>query len=328
MPGVFDTLEQRVVGFVKAKLKLGSMTVGHVQEICKFQREYLDSFIDCFGAFTPKDLNNLRNQYLAKAAPQIRKEAKRIILDMKQELHGKAGLFERNGAFGAAHETAKKLIKIVDEISKNAKNLVQNQHIKIEESKITDVVMLGILRECDLFTKYTSNLWEMFLAVIDDGASPAPYRINFLLDNQEAYFEILENVCDKAHNYTFLNEIDAIKRNNADLLLYANNNSFLSFLNPSNYTKSHELHVKHGIIGFNIFSWIASKWRDWEYSQLQKTKKHREWLRQEEFRFKQILMEQDPNSPAAKETKKYIEAYSAEIARLDQQINEIEGEGN
>lgn len=326
MPSVFQTLEQRVLGFIKAKLKLGSLTVGNLQDVCKFEKLYLDNLRESLGVFSATELNQLRDKYLATTRPSTsRYNPYPIILDLKRELHGKAGLEERTKPFGAALKASKAFIKIVDEISKNAKALTDGNAITIDGARITDVVMLGVLREIDLFVNYTSYLWEYFQIVLTHDKDQVPYRSQYLLDNQQAYMAVLENVCDKANNYSFLNDIDIIKRRNANLVLYNNGSSFLPFLNRRNYNADSELHIQHGIIGLNIFAWVVSKWENWKYAQYKKTQRHREWLKQEEFRFKQLLAEQDPSSPDAKRTQQYIEAYSAEIAKLDQEIADYEG---
>ncbi len=325
MPSIFQTLEQRVLSFIKDNLKLGSMSVSHVQDICKLDLEFLNNILDTIGELPKDSLNILRNKYLNTTRVGDKYDAKRIILDLKQNLHGKAGLYERDQAFGAAVEAAKKFKKIIEEVNKNAKNLLEEGTISIKQSRVSDVIVLGILKECDLFVKYTSYLWEYFMIVLDQDPPQVPYRTQFILDHYETYSSILEHICNKSANYSFLKEIDYLKQRNANLTLYANGSSFLSFLDRSKYNADNELHIKHGIVGFNIFAWIASKWEDWKYAKNQEARKHREWLKQEEFRFKQLLNESDPNSQDAKRTKKYIEAYSAEIAKLDQQIAEYEG---
>lgn len=327
MTSTFKTLETKILDFITKKIKLGSLTVGNVQEICTFQQGYLAATISSLSAFAPRDLDMLRQRYFNKPRRNDKPDPRMILLELKSDLRNKAGLYERAMPFGAALKAANTFLKIVTEIKKNAPNIVGSGTLTVDGAKITDVVMLGILRECDLFNKYTSYLWEYFRVVLDDAKGIPPYRAKYLLDNQEAYMDILQNVCEQSSSYTFLNEIETIKRKNADFLLYANKSSFLPFINRSNYTLSHELHIKNGIIGFNIFAWIVGKWEDWKYAQYKKTQKHRDWLQQEEIRLKQILMDQDPNSPAAKETAKYLEIYSAEVAKLDQEINKFE-EGN
>lgn len=325
MPSVFQSLEQKVLGFIKSKFHLGSMSIEQVQDLCKLELSYLNNIIDTIGSLPKDSLNLMRNKYLNTEYPGDKYGTKRIILDLKEGLHGKAGLYERDAAFGSIVEAAKKLKKIIDEVNKGAKSLIEEGTITVEQSRVSDVIILGILREADLFVKYSSYLWELFMTVLDRDKPQVPYRSQYLADNFEAFSGILEHVCDKSANYSFLKEIDYLKRKNADLMLFAKGSSFLPFLNRSNYSASDELHVQHGIIGFNIFAWIASKWEDWKYAKNQEARKHREWLKQEEFRFRQLLNESDPNSQDAKRTKKYIEAYSAEIAKLDQQIAEYEG---
>lgn len=326
MSTVFKSLERRIIELIKDKLKLGSLTVSNIQEICKIHSEFLKANIDCLSRFMPSDLELLRQKYFNAPGRNENPDPRPIIMELKTSMRGKAGLLERAMPFGAALQTSKKYLKLMDEISKHAKELVGSDgSMTIDRAKITDVCMLGVLRECDLFVKYTSFLWEYFRIVIDNARPPKPYRVRFLLDHQEEYMDIMMNVCEQQANYTFMNEIEVIKRKNADLLLYANKSSFLPFLHRSNYNASNEMHITHGVIGFNVFSLVASIWEDWKYNKYKKAKVHREWMQQEEYRLKQILAGQDENSPAAKQTAKYIEVYSAEIAELDKKISEYEG---
>lgn len=327
MGSVFQNLEQRFLSFIKTKLKLGSLDVGNIKDICKFDRDFLSSTIDALDVFSDKEINQLREQYYSINRKGIDKyDTYPIVLDMQKELHGKAGLFERARCFGSILKTAKAMIDIVNEIDKNVKMLVgESATITIDGAKITDIVMMGILREIDIFINYSGYLWEYFCLVLNQGGQQIPYRAQYLIEHQEAFFAIMENVCDKAGNYSFLKEVDTIKRKNADLVLYNNGSSFLPFLNRHNYTADDELHIQHGIIGLNIFAWIVSKWENWKYAQYKKTQKHREWLKQEEFMLKQKLNNVDPSSPEYKKTQQYIEAYSNEIAKLDKEIADYEG---
>lgn len=328
MSSVFQSLEKRILDHIKKRIKLGSLTVDNLKEICKYQRKYLDNIADSFGHFTDQELSILRDKYLNTAYVDSGYKVKPILLDLKQELKGNAGLYERKAPFRAAEYAADKLRDINEEVSKNAHMLIENKSISIEGAKISDIAVLGILRETDLFINYTSYLWDYFSTVLEgSGKKQPPYRGSYLVLNQMAYMEILENVCDKKANYSFIQEIKELKKRNADLLLYANGNSFMNFFQRHNYTASDEFHVRHGVIGFNILAWIVSQWESWKYAQYKKTQKHKDWLTQEEFRLKQILNNQDPKSPEAERTRKLIEAYSAEISKLDAEIADYEKTG-
>lgn len=319
---IFETLEQKILGFIKDRIHLGSLTTKQVQELCDFQLKYLKDIRDTLGHIEKSDMSKLRDKFFNTQVVE-KLPCKRIMLDLKTDLKGKAGLHERAMPFGAAYETADTLIDVIDEIKKNAAMLIDNNNINIETAKISDIMMLGILREANIFSTYTSYYFEYFLSVLDGNTIP-PYRAAYLIEHYTDYKEILEHVCEKSGNYSFIRDIKVMKKKNADLLLYANKTSFLPFINRKNYTGDDELHIKHGIIGFNFISWLVQKWESWKYNQYKLAQKHSEWLKAEEFRLKQILLEQSPNSPEAKRTKELIAIYSSEISKLDLEISEYE----
>lgn len=322
---IFKTLETAIVTLIKKKLKLGSLTVDNIKEICVFQEEYLKNIIFTIETFEGKTLNQLRDQYFAIPKRNDKFPNQHIILDLKTTMRGKAALYEREYPFGSALRAAKLYLKIANEVKKGAHTLITDKVIKIESARMTDVMLLGILREMDVFTRYTTYLWEYFRIVLEKNPKEQiPYRATYLAENQAVYIKLLEDVCDKGNNYSFLNETAALKRKNADLLLYANNNSFFPLLNLGNYNASVTQHVSHGILGFNIFAWMVAHWEDWKHSQYKKTKTHREWMELERAKYQQLIQDIDPNSEEAIKVSNYIQAYSNAITDLDQQIDSYE----
>lgn len=322
---IFKTLENAVINLIQKKLKTNSLSVDNIKEICSFQESYLNDIIDSLERFETPAINTLRDKYFAVTKRQDRINNQHIILDLKSQLKGKAGLEERNRAFGAALKVAKDYLMIAREVKAGAHRLIEDKVVTIESARMTDVMLLGILREMDLFVRYTGYLFEYFQIVLSGSREQLPYRARFLADNQATYMILLETVLSRSQGYSFLTETRAIKRKNADLILYANGASFMQFLNPSNYTKDNQVTLSQGVFGLAIFAWIASKWDDWKHSQYKKTKVHKEWLEQERARLQQISMDTDPNSDQAVTTARYIEAYSQKIAELDQEITEYEG---
>ncbi len=324
---IFQTLEKTILEIIKKKIKMNSLTVDDIKQVCAFQESYLKDIIESLERFETGPFNNLRDKYFAVPRRQDRIDNQHLILDLKSQLKGKAGMEERNRPFGAALKVAKDYLKIAKEVKQNAGQLIEGKAISIESARMTDVMLLGVLREMDVFTRYTGYLFEYFRLVLSGGVEMVPYRAKYLADNQIVYMEILENVCARANGYSFMAETRAIKRKNADLVLYANGSSFFSFLNPSNYNKDNQQAIGQGIFGLSIFAWIASKWDDWRHAQYKRTKIHKEWLEQEQARLQQILLETDPNSDQAITTEKYLKAYSNKITELDQEIAEYEGDG-
>jgi hypothetical protein len=322
---IFKNLETALVSLIKKKLKLNSLSPDNIKQVCEFQEGYLRNLIEAMEVFEDNVMLNLRDKYFATPKRRDRIDNQHLILDLKSKLSGKAGLYERNRTFGAALKVAKDYLKIMVEIRVNAAKLLSDKSITIDSARITDVMVLGVLREVDVFVRYTSYLWEYFRMVIEQSPKDQDlYRARYLADNQDLYFAILNNVCDRQSNYSFMVEARAIKRKNADLVLYANGNSFFPVVKPSEYNDDTKQILASGILGLNFFAWVVSKWDEWKHTQYKKMKVHKEWLEQEQARLRQIVMDADPNSSQVATTEKYIEAYSAKITELDREISEYE----
>jgi len=322
--GVFNALDTFVRELFSRKSKLGYMDKEKLFEICKYQKSYLKDFEEVLNNFPVEALNNLRSKYLAQKNRNEKYPIQVIIKNLQKDTIGKAQASERAVLFGSAKKTISTFLKIIKEIEKNYTTLYSDKYILLDQARITDVLLFGILKEIDLFTKYFGYLWEYFTIVLDNEKSPPGYRQEYLAINYDKFIQILNNVGNKENNYSFLNDINRIKRNNADLVLNANNSSFLPFVNSKNYSASDEKHLVFGIVGFNLIAAIMEFWDMWKHSSIMKSKKHKEWLQHQQARLLQIYQDVDPNSKEAEMYRNYIKAYSDEIASLDRKIIEYE----
>ena len=315
--GVFSFLDTFVKELFHRKVKLGAMNKDKLFEICKYQKSYLKDFNEILDNFPVEALNNLRDKYLAQKNRNEKYPIQGIIKDLQRDTVGKAQASERSVLFGSSKKTISTFLKIISEIEKNYNTLYSDKYILLDQARITDVLLFGILKEMDLFTKYFGYLWEYFTIVLDNEKSPPGYRQEYLASNYDKFVTILNNVGNKENNYSFLNDINRIKRNNADLVL---NTGFLPFVNTKNYSSSDEKHLMSGILGFNMLSAILEFWDMWKHSSIMKSKKHKEWMQNQQARLLQIYQDVDPNSKEAEMYRNYIKAYSDEIASLDKKI--------
>lgn len=322
--GLFESLEKSILGLVIKKLKVNSLSVSQLTEMCDFQINYLTDIKESLERFDEDAINALRDKYFAQTKRKDRIDNQHILLDLKTRLEGKAGLYERKRAFGAALKAADAYLKIAKEVKKGAAQVIGEKYIKIKGARMTDIMLLGMLREMDVFTRYTGYLFEYFRIVIGNKSEQDLYRARYLADYQDQYMQIVSDICDKQNNYSFLDDIKIIKRKNADLVLYANGMSFLSFLDPRNYTKSDHKSIEMGILGLPPICLIFQAWTNWKHAQYKKVKIHKEWLEHEHAALMQEYMTMDPNSEQAIQNEKYREAYSKKINELDREIAEYE----
>ena len=322
---VFKTIEQSLFSLIKDKIKLNSLRKDQVREIISMEKDMLKSLSVALGSYDKTSMEFLTRKYYAAAKPATKDSIDYIIPGMRRKLNAKARSLEEAKTFGAAEKAVNTYMTILSDIEKNLDTLFEKEEITLYESKLSNLMILGMLREADIVVNYTSYLYTYFSDTIANKKDTIiGYRRKYLIENYEKYLNILDFVCNKEGNYRYLQDIDSVKRKNADLILYANNNSFFNVLNIRAFDLNHMFHLKYGVFGFNFFTFILSLFNDWRHTQYQKKKDLKEWLEVHNARLKQELRDTDPNSPEYARLTKVINAYDMKITDLDKKIRDYE----
>lgn len=325
---VLKNLEQTLLKYVKDKLKLGNLSKEQVSEIIRMQTETLNAINLSLTSFDKGQLLQLMEKYKAVAIDKNnRHDVSKYLISLNMQLTGKASAYEKSQPFGAALIASSQFVKILHEINKNIDDVFPKESITIFECKISTVMLLGILREIDIFCRVTTLLWGHFTDVVTGGDTiPLGYRAEYIVKNFEKYIVVLNDIHTKDHNYSFLKDIGDLQKKNSDIILYANNQSFLNFLNPTNLTQSAMHHVTYGIWGFNVFTWIVSLWDDWKHIQYLRNKDFKGWLETRAALLRLELNNTNPNAPEYQRLVKIIKAYDAKIAEYDRKLSDYEKE--
>lgn len=322
---IFKTIEQSLVSFIKDKIKLNSLRKDQVREIISMEKDMLKSLSVALGSCDKVSMEFLTRKYYAAVKPDMKDNIDYIIPGMRRKLNAKARNLEEAKTFGAAEKAVSTYMTILSDIEKNLDTLFEKEEITLYESKLSNLMVLGMLREADILVNYTSYLYTYFGDTIANKKETIiRYRRKYLIENYEKYLNILDFVCNKEGNYRYLQDIDTVKRKNADLILYANNNSFLNIVNTRLFDLNHIFHLKYSILGFNFFTSILSLFNDWQHAQYQKKKDLKEWLEFHNARLKQELRETDPNAPEYARLTKIINAYDMKLTDLDKKIHDYE----
>ena len=322
--GFLQNFDNAVRKYLKDKKGIGSIQEKEVVELLAIEKKYLDNIFDVLSTFDSKVLNNLRDQFIATPKRNDKINNAYIIPALMKDTRGKAQQLERTMCFGSMLHTCNFYRKLHDELIKHMRELIDEKVIIFESSRMSDVMLLGILREMDLFTKYATYLFSYFSGVVNNDHKEVGYRQSFLQKNYEKYVKLVNDVCNKENNYSFLKEVIDLRKQAGDLVLYANGNSFASMFDFRKYTQSNENHLTAGIFGFGIISYIVEKFDLWKHAQYQKQKIHAEWLKQEKARLMQKYLRQDPESRDGIRTQELIDAYSEAMTDLDQKLAEYE----
>lgn len=324
---IFDSLEQTVLRLFK-KPEKAYLTPDKVEFILKIEKEQLEKLIQVFSSFSNSNMVSLNKKYMKTPVDTKNKNnVVTVIPTIQKQLTGKVGNLERNVPFSGIHHVAKILLKVNAELLKNVNNFVPEEGMNISNTKISSVMLLGMLQEADMFCKYTCYLWSHFTDTITkNNPYPIGYQAKWLNMCLPRYIAILNDVGNRDMGYSFVRDVDAIKRKNADLILYTNNQSFLSFLDKSAFSGSDQRRVREGIIGFNMVGYIVELWNMWKHDKYLQNKAFKETLENQIAALRYDLMDVSPDSPEYQTLLKRIELYNTEIAKYDKKLREYEEE--
>lgn len=325
---IFKVLESTVVKLIKDKVKLGSLTKENIDEVLRNQLKVLGDLDTALSGMSPEVMQSFKHKYQSHQFNKSNKlDAGAIHPHFHKLLTGNASAIENKYHFASILVACKTLKHILQDVQKNLPKIMSGGNIAVLNCKISDVMLLGIIRECDMFVKFTSILWDHFMKTITmNDSTLLGYKIDYLNKNVENYAKCVSNAVNKEKNYSFLKEVELLRAKNNDMVLYANNQSFLNFFTPSSVSASAARYVEQGIIGFNLFSLIVSFWDDWKHSQYLKNKDFKEWLELSSTLLRMAAMDVDPNSPEYQRLVKLIKAYEQKIVDIDRKIDEYEKE--
>lgn len=323
--GIFNTLEETVLRVFRNKEKSKMLTADKAEYVLKLQREQLEKLIYAFTAFNNDELVSLQKKYFKTPVNASDKNSVcTVIPTIQKQLTGKVGTLERNVPFTGILSVAKSLLKVNGELLKNINSFVPDKGMELHQTKITTVMLLGMLQEADFFCSYTGYLWTHFTDTITKNKPyPIGYQARYLKENLDRYAGLLNDI-GNSDNYSFIRNVDIIKKKNADLILYANDQTFLSFLDKSAYSGSNERQIKEGIIGFNIVGSIVDTWNMWKHERYLKNKAFKEMLENQVAALRYDLMDVSYDSPEYKTLLNRIDVYNTEIAKYDKKLREYE----
>lgn len=326
---IFSDLAKVVVDAVSKNKKTTMLTNDNLGYLLKIQSEGLNQLISSLSVFSPTEANSLLKKYLQIRFNQSDKNnVGYIVPALLRQYKGKALVAERKSFFGATIDTARIFLRLNEELQRNLGSFTKEAGVILYETKLSTVMLLGILREIDFFINYCSYLWGHVTDSISRSKFvPIGYQAKYLKDGLEKYITIVNDVCNKESTYSFIRSINEIKKKHADLLLYANGQSFLDFLDPSAYGSTEQRQLQNGIIGFNIVAYIVERIDEYKHCVYMKNKLYKEWLENKIALMRYDLMNVSPDSPEYQKILKRIEAYDAEIAKYDKKLREYEEEG-
>lgn len=286
------------------------------------------SVVSVLKSLSDRDMTNWMT---TKVRPQLQKcnsKCKDVYDNYRKLLSGKASTAESKCPFSSLAEANTTYAKILQEIYRNIDKLFETESITIYDCRISQLAILGILRQSDTVLTYTCYLFSFMTRVVSGDIGNIPRnRDIFLIDNTEKVANTVNNVLNKMANYSFLTEIDQLRRRQSDLILGVDKSfNFLPYISRHNFSFSILDNLFTALSSLNFFSAAMDAWDDYRIAKYERNKEIREWLSTHVALLKMDLANADPNSPEYVRLQGIINAYDDKIAEYDKAIDDFEKE--
>ena len=320
--GVFTDLANRVKEYIKHSIKLRSLSKEDISTIVDNLIATHKNIILPIEGSSKKEVMDILSKYrnITSNSPD---QYKHVLSDLTK-LNGRkaSAMVMQDHEFMPIFKANKKFITILSQIKADLDKIIVDKELTLFTTRLSHTALLGLLRQSDLYSKYSAYLLSMIIRTCSDASYMVPgYRAKYLLDNKVSFSEVTNLISEKIGTYRFLNEIEDMRKSNSNSLLYANGQTFDIVTKASGLSMSTMSAVRFGISALDIFSWVIGMVDDYNHTQYLKNKVVKEWMEAHVAILKMELSGVNRDDPKYVQFQKIISAYDAEINAYDKKIN-------
>lgn len=324
---IFETLTEKLSSVASANNQLKSL-----------KKEDIEDLID-ISISSHKDIENFLSlkfdkklkEWSSKVTTKLDKEnnpLKDIFSDFASKLKNKAQNLSRESIFTPLKEANKTFREILTNIRKDIDKFFTDDEVEIYNMKLSLISLIGLLNESDLLYNYSAFMFTFFIrAGINDDNSIPRYRHKFLLENTGHVAEIVNELCDKKGNATFLKNIENLQKKGLDLTVSNRGKFGINNYADKEFFGSGIISLFSGIVyRLNIFAALFDWMEDYKRYKYERNKETAEWLRAHVAALKMELETYDPNSRNYVKLLNVIRSYDVMISELDEKLLDYEEE--
>jgi len=320
----FKDIANMIGRYVSKSIKLKSLTADDIRQLCSLFSEHIGALHKAIGAFDNSAMTDMRSRYdsvsgtgAESATPYYRKYL--------NNLSGTAKATELRVPFSAVLACCTTYMTILNEIKKHADDIIVDKSIEIKDARVSSLIMFSILREIDVFITCSEYLWTHYLHTATSGdTSLIKYKLEYLNKFVDDYSRIVTDCTASQNRYSFMADVKALRSKNADLTLYANGQNGLNYLDFSAITQSMMTRLTHGVAGFNMITWIFSRYTDWQHERYLRNQQFKEWAEQSVTLYKMKISSGRYTPEQISKMEKIVNAYEVEITKRDRKIKDYE----
>lgn len=328
MLDVFAKLAKRLSAFIGNTIKVRSIDKDELQKFLRSNIESHRQMDSVLSNFSDKEMSDWFRIKLQQAIKGNNNPCKAVYANFLKNLRGKAADAERKRPLGALLNANAAYCKLLEEVSKKIDYLVENESATIFNVRMSFIAILGLLRSSDKVLKFSQFMYSFLTRVESRSATSIPkYRDQYLIDHWQEVSTQVSLILDKKGPYNFLQDVDTMRKRNADVVLGATGRfDFLGYITKSNYTPGFLDNLASALSCLNIFGAALDAWDDYRLARYNRDKETKEWLETHASLLRMDLEGMDKTGPEYKKLIDIIKAYDDKIAEYDKAISDFEKE--
>ena len=316
------------ISIFEANKKYATRTVNKedLRENISMLLSQLDDVSNIFAAMPPGD-----RRLMAKKIVDATKVKANIACDMYCKIGRTLKRDDLSVAFASYIALCLTYKKILEQFNRSLDKWFTTPKLTIYSTKMSQVVIFGMIAEVKLFCKYTTSMFSFVTYEItqhnniSELQEPKKYRKMLIIEKAD---EFTTNCIRRLADNPFVFSDDMEKaRGDIDInVTTETGETNMGFVNPANIPLSlrHSLAIGSKSFVMNIFRWVGEQWIMHKHVKYLKQKKEKEWMEAHVALLQMDLQGKDPNSEEYRKMVSVIDAYNEQIADLDRKIAEYE----
>lgn len=322
----FRYLADKLIDHTKNKVTMGSMKKEDLEALLK---QNIQLHGDVAYALKLMDNDEMHDWMRDCVRPELNHTNSRLRKaydEYVSKLNGQASADERKRPLGSLAAANGEYKRILEEILKKVDKFLAEESVTLQQTRLTQFAILGILRESNVVVNFTMYLYAFFCRVANGTDSGIPrYREVYILDNLDRVASAVTKIRNRRGAYAFLNDSEALRRQGADLVLGASGKfDFHQFIIRKFYTPDFIDCLLSALSALNIFDAVGNFIADYKLDRHNRNKEIKSWLENHVSLLRLELEGKDETSPEYIKLVNIIKAYDEKIADYDERIQKFE----
>lgn len=274
---------------------------------------------EALGEITTIPMGTAISKLLAenKTTPAI-KAYRAYVGQLSRNGNKAAAQAEKNIPLSSLAEATKMNLLVLTELEGNIEKLFKHNTINIFNSRLSHVVVIGILAECKMVNKYARYMLSAVISSLTGQREIAKYRYAWITEYNAPTAAAVSRAMAKTGSYNFQAMIKDMQTKAVDVSLIDDLNKVtVGMVSPAKVSSTTKSLITHGIRKLGMFRWIGEIFIVRKQNKLDEARREREWMQAHVDILKMKLEDMDESSKEYQRMVKIIENYEEMITKAD-----------